>query len=145
MYRYTTLLNKLAFYPSKVPTGIVCVTVLTKSLDQILINLSNPLSTKISNLPKLFHIHSRKIVKSLIEDQILDESFKFLTTKLVKIRNQLTRLIRISFVGELGFEIHIPKSSCKIVYTSLMECGKEYNMKLAGYRALYSLSCEKGT
>jgi sarcosine dehydrogenase len=54
-------------------------------------------------------------------------------------------MFRLSFVGELGFELHIPKSSCTKVYKALMECGKKYDIKLAGFRALYSLSCEKGT
>lgn len=88
--------------------------------------------------------NSRKIVEALIEEEISDETFKFSTTKLVRIKNEVVRLVRLSFVGELGFELHIPKSSCELVYTSLMECGKPYNITLAGYRALYSLSCEKG-
>lgn len=80
----------------------------------------------------------------MIEDEISDESFKYSTTKLVKIKNETIRLIRLSFVGELGFELHIPKSFCRIVYKTLINCGKSYNIKHAGYRALHSLSCEKG-
>ncbi|XP_076161806.1 sarcosine dehydrogenase, mitochondrial-like isoform X3 [Ptiloglossa arizonensis] len=87
--------------------------------------------------------NSSKIMETLIEDEISFKAIKLSTTKLVKIRNEIVRLIRLSFVGELGFELHIPKSSCQIVYTALMECGKSYNMRLAGYRAMYSLSCEK--
>ncbi|XP_043254567.1 sarcosine dehydrogenase, mitochondrial isoform X1 [Colletes gigas] len=88
--------------------------------------------------------NSRKIIETLIDDELLNEDFKLSTTKLVKIKGEVVRLIRLSFVGELGFELHIPKSSCQIVYRALMECGKSYDMRLAGYRALYSLSCEKG-
>ncbi|XP_068968504.1 sarcosine dehydrogenase, mitochondrial isoform X2 [Bombus flavifrons] len=88
--------------------------------------------------------NSRKVIETLIEDEISDESFKYSTTKLVKIKNETIRLIRLSFVGELGFELHIPKSFCRIVYKTLINCGKSYNIKHAGYRALHSLSCEKG-
>ncbi|XP_060812640.1 sarcosine dehydrogenase, mitochondrial [Bombus pascuorum] len=88
--------------------------------------------------------NSRKVIETLIEDEISDESFKYSTTKLVKIKNETIRLIRLSFVGELGFELHIPKSSCRIVYKTLINCGKSHNIKHAGYRALHSLSCEKG-
>ncbi|XP_076233334.1 sarcosine dehydrogenase, mitochondrial-like [Calliopsis andreniformis] len=88
--------------------------------------------------------NSQKIVEALIEDEISNETFKYSTTKLVTIKNEVVRLIRLSFVGELGFELHIPRSSCQTVYTALMEHGKLYNIKLAGYRALFSLSCEKG-
>ncbi|XP_054008164.1 sarcosine dehydrogenase, mitochondrial [Hylaeus anthracinus] len=88
--------------------------------------------------------NSRKVLEALIEGDLSDKSLELSTTKLVKIKNEVVRLIRLSFVGELGFELHIPKSSCQKVYTALMDCGKPYNIKLAGYRAMYSLSCEKG-
>lgn len=83
-------------------------------------------------------------MESLVGDEILNETLRFSTTKLVKVKNETVRLIRLSFVGELGFELHIPKSSCEEVYTALMKCSAPYKMKLAGYRALDSLSCEKG-
>lgn len=53
--------------------------------------------------------------------------------------------MRISFVGELGYELHIPIESCEKVFQGLTEYGKPWNLKHAGYRALYSLSSEKGT
>ncbi|KAK9296853.1 hypothetical protein QLX08_009258 [Tetragonisca angustula] len=87
---------------------------------------------------------SRKVIETLIEDEMSDESFAYSTTKLVNVKNETVRLIRFSSVGELGFELHIPKSSCQLVYKALIDCGKSYDMKHAGYRALYSLSCEKG-
>ncbi|CAK9810550.1 Sarcosine dehydrogenase, mitochondrial [Anthophora plagiata] len=88
--------------------------------------------------------NSRNIIELLVKEEISDESLKYSTAKLVKVKNEMVRLIRLSFIGELGFELHIPKSSCQLVYTTLMDCAKSYNMKLAGYRALCSLSCEKG-
>lgn len=54
------------------------------------------------------------------------------------------RVLRVSFVGELGYELHIPKESCKDVYNILMAAGGAYNLKNGGYRSLYSLSSEKG-
>ncbi|XP_017757288.1 PREDICTED: sarcosine dehydrogenase, mitochondrial [Eufriesea mexicana] len=88
--------------------------------------------------------NSQNIMETLIKNEISDKSFKYSTTKLVKIKNEMVHLIKPSFVDELGFELHIPKSSCQLVYKTLIECGKLYNMKHAGYRALCSLSCEKG-
>lgn len=81
----------------------------------------------------------------LVDDDLSNKSFPFSTSKLVRIGDELVHMFRLSFVGELGFELHIPRSSCEKVYKALMECGKKYDMKLAGFRALYSLSCEKGT
>lgn len=80
----------------------------------------------------------------LIEDDLSNKLFPFCTSKLVRINDELVHMFRLSSVGELGYELHIPRSSCEKVYKALMECGKKYDMKLAGYRALYSLNCEKG-
>ena len=54
------------------------------------------------------------------------------------------RAIRLTFVGELGWELHIPRDSAKSVYLSLLRAGQEYGVRNAGYRAIDSLSCEKG-
>lgn len=94
----------------------------------------------------IFFIHycSSQVLQMLVKDNLSNKSFPRCTSKLVRINGELVHMFRLSFVGELGFELHIPKSSCEKVYKALMECGKKYDMKLAGYRALYSLSCEKG-
>lgn len=89
-------------------------------------------------------IYSQNVMETLIKNEIPDKSFKYSTAKLVKIKNEMIHLIKLSFVDELGFELHIPKSSCQLVYKTLIESGKFYDMKHAGYRAFCSLSCEKG-
>ncbi|KAG7197764.1 hypothetical protein KM043_001583 [Ampulex compressa] len=88
--------------------------------------------------------NSRRMLEDLIEEDLSERSLPFSTTKLARVKGERVRIIRLSFVGELGFELHIPKASCVKVYELLRECGKLYGMRLAGYRALYSLSCEKG-
>ena len=49
----------------------------------------------------------------------------------------------MSFVGEMGWELHVPKESCPAVYRALMEESKGLLVN-AGYRAIDSLSIEKG-
>ena len=49
----------------------------------------------------------------------------------------------MSFVGEMGWELHVPKDSCSAVYKALME-ESEGLLVNAGYRAIDSLSIEKG-
>lgn len=87
---------------------------------------------------------SQQVLQTLIEDELSNEQFPYSTSKLVKIQNETIRLFKLSFVGEYGFELHIPKQSCKKVYEAVVKSGQKHEMKLAGYRALYSLSCEKG-
>ncbi|OXU31337.1 hypothetical protein TSAR_012682 [Trichomalopsis sarcophagae] len=88
--------------------------------------------------------NSQKILQNIVDKDLADEEFPFSTSKLMKANGKLVRAFRISFVGELGYELHIPLQSCERVYQGIVEFGKPWHLKLAGYRALYSLSCEKG-
>lgn len=64
---------------------------------------------------------------------------------IIKISGHTCRAMRISYVGELGYEIHIPYAHCLAVYHKLIEAGRGFDLKLAGFRALDSLSMEKGS
>lgn len=52
--------------------------------------------------------------------------------------------MRLSFVGELGWELHIPKDACLPVYRAVMAAGAKHGIVNSGYRAIDSLSIEKG-
>lgn len=52
--------------------------------------------------------------------------------------------MRLSFVGELGWELHIPKDACLPVYQAVMAAGAKHGIINSGYRAIDSLSIEKG-
>ena len=54
------------------------------------------------------------------------------------------RALRVSFVGELGWELHVPCENAVALYRALMEAGKPHGLVNAGYRAIDSLSIEKG-
>lgn len=54
------------------------------------------------------------------------------------------RAMRLSFVGELGWELHVPREDCVRVYQAVMEAGARHGITNAGYRAIDSLSIEKG-
>lgn len=63
---------------------------------------------------------------------------------IITINGHVCRVVRLSFIGELGYELHIPVASCIPVYNKIADAGRSFGMRYAGYRALYSLSCEKG-
>lgn len=71
-------------------------------------------------------------------------SAKILKFKGLRGNEYAVRVLRVSFVGELGYELHIPKDSCTEVYNILMKAGGPFNLRNAGYRSLYALSSEKG-
>lgn len=52
--------------------------------------------------------------------------------------------MRLSFVGELGWELHIPRDACLPVYRAVMAAGAKHGIINSGYRAIDSLSIEKG-
>ncbi len=55
------------------------------------------------------------------------------------------RALRLSFVGELGWELHIPNDDAVAVYRAVVDAGARHGVVNAGYRAIDSLSIEKGT
>lgn len=85
------------------------------------------------------------MLQAMTEAPITDEQFPFLMSRLVSIDGHTCRAIRVSFVGELGYELHIPIDHCQVVYNKLKKIGKGFEMRNAGFKALYSLSMEKGT
>lgn len=87
---------------------------------------------------------SRDLLQSLTEADLSNEAFPFSTNKVINFNQHKVRALRLTFVGEMGWELHIPRGSCVAVYKALMEKGKDFNIVNAGYRAIDSLSIEKG-
>ncbi|XP_044519885.1 sarcosine dehydrogenase, mitochondrial [Gracilinanus agilis] len=87
---------------------------------------------------------SRAVLQEVLETDLSNEAFPFSTHKLVKAAGHLVQAMRLSFVGEMGWELHIPKASCVPVYKAVMKAGAKHGITNAGYRAIDSLSIEKG-
>jgi len=64
--------------------------------------------------------------------------------QVVTVGGHKVRAMRLSFVGELGWELHAPNSAALDVYKELMRVGRELGLRNSGYRAMDSLSIEKG-
>lgn len=87
---------------------------------------------------------SRELLQSLTSADLSNESFPFSTHKVINVAGHDCRAIRLTFVGELGWELHIPNDSCMPVYEAVMGIGEKFGIVNGGYRALDSLSAEKG-
>nr|XP_032829113.1 sarcosine dehydrogenase, mitochondrial [Petromyzon marinus]XP_032829114.1 sarcosine dehydrogenase, mitochondrial [Petromyzon marinus]XP_032829116.1 sarcosine dehydrogenase, mitochondrial [Petromyzon marinus]XP_032829117.1 sarcosine dehydrogenase, mitochondrial [Petromyzon marinus] len=87
---------------------------------------------------------SREVLEKVLDADLSNESFPFSTHKLVKAAGHEVRAMRVSFVGELGWELHVPAAACDAVYAAVMEAGRPLGIANAGYRAIDSLSIEKG-
>nr|XP_056716394.1 sarcosine dehydrogenase, mitochondrial [Euleptes europaea] len=87
---------------------------------------------------------SRTVLQEVLDSDLSNEAFPFSTHKLVKAAGCTVRAMRLSFVGEMGWELHVPRKHCARVYQSVMKAGAKYGITNAGYRAIDSLSIEKG-
>ncbi|XP_028457562.1 sarcosine dehydrogenase, mitochondrial isoform X1 [Perca flavescens] len=87
---------------------------------------------------------SREVLQEVLDTDLNNEAFPFSTHKVVNAAGHQVRAMRLSFVGELGWELHIPKDSCLPVYHAVMAAGAKHGIINSGYRAIDSLSIEKG-
>jgi len=93
--------------------------------------------------------YSRQLLQSLTSADIEDEALPFSFAKRIEIAGQSLLALRLTFVGELGFELHTPAESAVEVYRALHAEGEKLSQRLgvpvrdAGYRAIDSLSAEK--
>ncbi|HSG96225.1 MAG TPA: glycine cleavage T C-terminal barrel domain-containing protein, partial [Afifellaceae bacterium] len=60
------------------------------------------------------------------------------------IAGQKVRALRVTYVGELGWELHVPLAATGEVFDALMQAGAVHGIRPVGYRALESLRLEKG-
>lgn len=88
--------------------------------------------------------NSRAILEEISGEDLSNEAFPFSTHKEVTIAGHKLRALRLTFVGELGWELHIPEAACVDVYKAVMAAGEKYGIINSGYRAIDNLSIEKG-
>jgi len=70
-------------------------------------------------------------------------AFPFATSRVIELGFALVRASRITYVGELGWELYVPTEFMQGVYDELVGSGKRYGLVHAGYHALNSLRIEK--
>jgi 4-methylaminobutanoate oxidase (formaldehyde-forming) len=87
---------------------------------------------------------ARELLGSLTPADMSDAAFPFGTSQVIDLAYARVRASRITYVGELGWELYIPTECAAGVFDVLMEAGKVYGLKMAGYHALNSLRMEKG-
>ena len=88
--------------------------------------------------------NSRDVLSKLTGADLSNAGFPFGTCREITVAGVTVRALRVTFVGELGWEIHIPIGITATVYDALMAAGAEYGIANAGYRAIESLRLEKG-
>jgi len=87
---------------------------------------------------------ARDILQAVSDVDISNKSFQFGTTQTIEIANCPVLALRVTFVGELGWELHLPVGHAQTVYRALMGAGAKHGLINAGYRAIESCRLEKG-
>jgi sarcosine oxidase subunit alpha len=89
--------------------------------------------------------NARKCLEKVLDIDVSNEAFGFSEYKEFKIQDTiLVRSMRLGFVGELSYELHVPASYMKSVWLMLKEAGKEFNIENFGVEAQNVLRMEKG-
>ncbi|MDA0706229.1 MAG: FAD-dependent oxidoreductase [Proteobacteria bacterium] len=87
---------------------------------------------------------SRELLQSLTPNDMSHAAFPFATSQEIELGYAIVRASRITFVGELGWEIYIPTEFALGVYDEIAAAGAVFGLVHAGYHALNSLRMEKG-
>ena len=86
---------------------------------------------------------ARDLLQSLTPDDMSHKVFPFATSREIELGYGYVRASRITFVGELGWELYIPTEFMQDTYDRIVEAGAEWGLAHAGYHALNSLRTEK--
>ena len=87
---------------------------------------------------------ARDVLAAVAQEDVSNAGFPFATTREIAIGAAPVRAVRIGFVGELGWELHIPTEFTGYVYDLLLAAGQGAGIRNVGYRAIDSLRMEKG-
>jgi heterotetrameric sarcosine oxidase gamma subunit len=87
---------------------------------------------------------SRALLSRLTDADLSNAAFPFATSREIGIGRALVRASRITYVGELGWELYVPVEFAASVYDALGEAGGDLGLVDAGYYAIESLRLEKG-
>ncbi len=87
---------------------------------------------------------ARQILQAVTADDVSNAAFPFGHVREITIAGVRLRALRITYVGELGWELHVPLGDTGQVYDALMAAGGPLGLRPVGYRALESLRLEKG-
>ncbi len=87
---------------------------------------------------------ARIILQSVTRADVSNAAFPFGTVRTIGIAGCPVQALRITYVGELGWELHLPVEYAQTVYAALMKAGIPNGLTNAGYRTIETLRLEKG-
>ena len=92
----------------------------------------------------VFGPKSRDLMKDLSSEDYSNENFKFGTSKYITIDQTKVWAQRLSYVGEIGYELYIQKDKAKKIYNLIVNKGKKYQLSNCGMHAMDIMRMESG-
>jgi 4-methylaminobutanoate oxidase (formaldehyde-forming) len=86
---------------------------------------------------------SRQLISGLTNADMSNEAFPYLTMQEIDMGYALVKALRITYVGELGWELYVPTEFTLHIFDMLVEAGADVGLKHAGFQALDTLRLEK--
>ncbi|ESY12851.1 MULTISPECIES: FAD-dependent oxidoreductase [unclassified Mesorhizobium] len=87
---------------------------------------------------------ARDVLSAVTDADVSNAAFPFGHVSEIAIAGHTVRALRVTYVGELGWELHVPIAATGEIFDALMAAGKPHGIRPIGYRALESLRLEKG-
>jgi len=87
---------------------------------------------------------SRELLQRLSPDDLSEEAFPYLTAQEIEVGYSRMLALRVTYVGELGFELYVPSDQAVSVWETLEEVGGDLGLKPVGLQAMNGLRLEKG-
>jgi 4-methylaminobutanoate oxidase (formaldehyde-forming) len=100
--------------------------------------------TEASSVLALMGPRARDVLAQVTADDVGNEAFPFAQTRSLKVSAYAVQALRVTYVGELGWELHVPVEHAADLYDRLMAAGQAHGLVNAGYRAIETLRLEKG-
>jgi len=156
---YTALLNARGTYESDVTVTrlnaeefLLVSSAATTERDQDWIrrNVPQGLDARVIDVTSSYAVYgvmgprSRELLTRLTQADLSEEGFPFGTSREIDLGFSTVRATRITYVGELGWELYVPTEFALGVYDQLFHAGADLGLVDAGYYAIESLRLEKG-
>jgi len=88
--------------------------------------------------------NARKLLEKLTDDDVSADEFRFMQWKNATVAGVPARVFRISFTGDLSFEINVPAHYALMVWKALFKAGEEFGLTPYGTETMHVLRAEKG-
>jgi glycine cleavage system T protein len=86
---------------------------------------------------------SRELISRLTTADVSKEAFPYMSAQNIDINYAVVQTMRVTYEGELGFELYVPTEFSAHVYETVVEAGQDLGLRHAGFQALNSLRIEK--